>query len=555
MTGLPERSAVPYGGRDLDRLARHPFEVLIIGGGINGAGLARDLALRGRSVLLVDKGDFASGTSSASTKLVHGGLRYLENFDFGLVFEACRERAVLQQIAPHLVRPLPFLIPVYRDDPRPLWMIRAGLTLYDLLAMFHNPGRHKILSASRALARAPVLQPEGLAGVARYWDCRMDDARLVLENILAAREAGAMTENYLEATILLYGDGRVSGARLLDRESQRTVEVQARCVVNAAGPWLDRVRGLDGAREALLRPTRGTHILVPRIGSCEEALYLTAGSDKRMFFVIPWGELSLIGTTDIDFPESPDRVAPTAEDIDYLLAECRRHLRGVAPGRGDVLAAFAGLRPLVAEESDSASKVSREHRIVVSPSGLVSVGGGKYTTYRAVAEELADLAEGRLGGGRNLCRTAQLPLPGAGAAEGSLGYSRHWKVLRGQHGLSAEALQRLTELYGTRTRRLLALLEDDPALAEPVCAGSSLLRVQVVYGVYEELARTPEDILRRRVPLALAAGRGLAELTAVCAELAQLLGADAGVSAAWQSDYRRRTDLPENLSTQQGDDA
>jgi len=548
MTGHLEKNPAPYGGRDLERLARSPFDALIIGGGINGAGLARDLALRGHAVLLVDKGDFASGTSSASTKLIHGGLRYLENFDFRLVFEACRERAVLQRIAPHLVRPLPFFIPVYRDDPRPLWMVRAGLTLYDLLAMFRNPGRHRILPVSRALPQAPVLQPEGLTGVARYWDCRMDDARLVLENVLAAREAGATAENYLEATALHYRDGQVAGARLLDRESRRTVDVQARCVVNAAGPWLDRVRGLDGERGGLLRPTRGTHILVPRIGSCEEALYLTAGSDERMFFVIPWGELSLIGTTDIDFPEDPDRVTPTAEDIDYLLAECRRHLRGVAPGRGDVLAAFAGLRPLVAEESDSASQVSREHRIVVSSSGLVSVGGGKYTTYRAVAEELADLVEGRLGATRAPCRTARLPLPGAVGAEGRFGYARHWKMLRGQHGLSAEHLQALAELYGGRVQRLLELVEEDPALAEPVCAGSPLLRVQVVYGVREELARTPEDILRRRVPLALAAGRGLAELAGVCAELAHQLGADAGVCSAWQHDYRKRVELPGDLT-------
>jgi len=530
----------PWGARDLDALGSRTFDVLIIGGGINGAGLARDLALRGVSVLLAEKGDFASGTSSASTKLVHGGLRYLENFDFSLVFEACRERAVLQRIAPHLVEPLPFFIPVYRDDPRPLWMVRAGLTLYDLLAMFRNPGRHRILGAEQALREAPVLQPSGLTGVARYWDCRMDDARLCLENIIAAREAGAVAENYLEVEALRYHQGGVAGAVLRDAESGRVVEVAARCVVNAAGPWLDRVRALDGEHEALLRPTRGTHILVPRIGRCNEALYLTAGSDERMFFVIPWGELSLIGTTDVDFDDEPDRVEPTEGDIDYLLAECRRHLRSVTLTRDQVVASFAGLRPLIAEETASASKVSREHRIVVSPRGLISIGGGKYTTYRAVAEELADLVVKRLGHAPRPCRTARLPLPGAEGAGGKFGHHRHWRLLRSQGGLPEKQLESLLRLYGTRATRLLALLRERPDMAAPVCDGSSLLRVQVVYSVGYEQARTPEDVLRRRTPLALGEGQGLAELKPVSDLMARMLRADQLSSERWQETYRIR---------------
>jgi len=530
----------PWGARDLERLQERTFDVLIIGGGINGAGLARDLALRGLSVLLAEKGDFASGTSSASTKLVHGGLRYLENFDFALVFEACRERAVLRKIAPHLVEPQPFFIPVYKDDPRPLWMVRAGLLLYDLLAMFRNAGRHRILSAAQALLRAPVLQPEGLTGVARYWDCRMDDARLCLENVIAAREAGAVVENYLELEALNYRQGQIAGGRLRDLESGRTVEVAARCVVNATGPWLDRVRALDGAREGLLRPTRGTHILVPRIGRCDEALYLTAGSDERMFFVIPWGELSLVGTTDVDFADEPDRVAPTEEDIAYLLAECRRHLRDVTLTRDQVVAAFAGLRPLIAEEAASASKVSREHRVVVSPSGLISIGGGKYTTYRAVAEELAELVTKRLGSESRPCLTARLPLPGAEGAGKGFGHHRHWKMIRARDGLTPGQLEQLAGVYGTRVSRLLALLDGDPELAAPVCKGSALLRVQVVYGVVHELARTPEDILRRRTSLALQAGQGLEELKSVSEQVARLLRADPACCTRWQEDYRQR---------------
>lgn len=535
-----------YGRRAIEDWSSRDFDVLVIGAGINGAGLARDLAMRGLDVLLVDKGDFASGTSSASTKLVHGGLRYLENFDFSLVFEACRERAVLQKIASHLVQPLPFFIPVYRGDPRPLWMVRAGLMLYDLLSTFRSVGYHRILSAVRALSLAPVLQPQGLRGVARYWDCRMDDARLCLENVIAAAEAGAQVGNYLEAVALSYCGGTLSGATLRDLESGREIKVHARCVVNAAGPWLDKVRALDGEYGELLRPTRGTHILVPRIGQCAEALYLTAGSDERLFFVIPWGDLSLIGTTDVDYSDDPDRVMPTRDDIDYLLAESRRHLRDVELGRDDVVAAFAGLRPLIAEDQESASKVSREHRVVVSSSGLISVGGGKYTTYRAVAEEVADLVVARLGLKDPGCRTDRVALPGGEGMQIRAGHRHHWRMLRKLGGVSAAQVERLAALYGARTRQLLAMLEDDPGLAEPVCAGSELLRVQVAYGVLHEMARCPADLLRRRTPLALGKGRGLTELKAVAEQMAKLLGADAEVVQRWQEEYRRQTALDES---------
>lgn len=530
----------PFAARPLHQLTDQIFDTLVIGGGINGAGVARDLALRGLSVLLVEKGDYASGTSSTSTKLIHGGLRYLENFDFRLVFEACRERLVLQKIAPHLVQPLPFLIPVYREDPRPLWMIRAGLTLYDLLAMFRNPGRHKILKSDRARSIAPVLQPAGLTGVARYWDCRMDDARLCVENVISAREAGAVVENYLEVVSLQHDAGQVCGAELRDLESEQTVTVQARSVVNTTGPWLDRIRALDGEHRSLLRTTRGTHILVPRIGNCDEALYLTAGSDERLFFVIPWGELSLIGTTDIDFDDEADRVKPTEEDIDYLLRESHRHLKGTTLGRDDVVAAFAGLRPLIAADSESASKVSREHYIEISASGLISLGGGKYTTYRAVAEEISDLVVARLAKQAPKCQTAKQPLPGGEGAGRRFGHKQQWKLLRQVTGLSDEQQQRLLALYGTRTTELIEMIEQRPELAEPVCKGSELLRVQVEYGVRYEMARTPEDLLRRRTPLALAEGQGSRELAPVSEQMGKLLSADAGSMKRWQEDYCHR---------------
>ncbi|MBE0597804.1 MAG: FAD-dependent oxidoreductase, partial [Desulfuromonadales bacterium] len=262
MKNSPQLDCPP---RELSRLAARRHDVLIIGGGINGAGLARDLALRGLAVVLVDQGDFASGTSSASTRLIHGGLRYLQHLDFRLVLESCRERAVLQRIAPHLVRPQSLLIPVYRDDPHSLLAIRAGLSLYDLLAWFRAPRRHRMLDAEAATSLEPALRPQGLRGAALYWDCRTDDARLCLENVLAAAGAGAQTVNYLAAVGMVKAGGKVVGARLRDQETGEEIDLEATVVVNATGPWLERICALDGDPTPKLRPTRGSHILVPRI--------------------------------------------------------------------------------------------------------------------------------------------------------------------------------------------------------------------------------------------------------------------------------------------------
>jgi len=530
--------------RDPGPLADAGYDVLIIGGGINGAGIARDLALRGVRVLLVDQGDFGSGTSSASTKLVHGGLRYLENLDFRLVFEACRERRTLQRIAPHLVTPLPFLIPVYRDDPRPLWLVRAGMLLYDLLALFRNTRNHSILSRGEALQREPALRPAGLTGAALYWDCRMDDARLCLENVIAARSAGAEVCNYLAVTALRQENGRLCGARLHDREQDREWEVRARLVINASGPWLDRVCALAGDTAPKLRPTRGSHILVPRINRGDEALYLTAGRDERLFFVIPWGQASLIGTTDTDFTAAPDSVSVTPEDIDYLLAESARHLQAEAPQRSDILASFSGLRPLIRAEAQRESRVSREHRIFEHASGLISVGGGKYTTYRAVAAEVADLACRRLGHDPGPAPTAKRPLPGGATGRFASFCTRQREPLARRLGLTAPQADELLGRYGSRIELLQDLLDADPALTEPLSQQPLLLRGEVLFAARYEFARTPEDILRRRTPLALSHGRGLQQLEAVSALLARELHCDENRLNYWLRAYRQHHEQP-----------
>jgi len=523
--------------RDCRQLGRQRCEALIIGAGINGAGLARDLALRGLQPVLVDKGDFASGTSSASTKLIHGGLRYLEQFAFNLVFESCRERQILQRIAPHLVTPLSFVIPVYRDDPRSIWTIRAGMVLYDLLAAFRNTHRHAMLSPTRALVTEPALREAQLTGAARYWDCRMDDARLCLENVLAAAAAGAQVVNYLEVTALLRRNGKVSGARLLDRETGEEIEIEAEVVINTTGPWLDRLCALDGEEDSKLRPTRGTHVILPRIGHGDHALYLSTGRDRRLFFVIPWGSHSLVGTTDVDYDGDPDAVTPTEDDITYLLEETVRHLRCPAIGRDEVIAAFAGLRPLVAAPAASESRVSREHRVYQSDSGLISVGGGKYTTYRAVAAEVADLVCERLGRGRGASRTAEVPLPG-GATGPFLDFvRRHASDWAKTFGLAEPAAETLLGRYGARAELLRDLLSKRPELARPLVPGSSLLAGEVLFAADYELARTPADFLRRRTPTALGRGQGRDELAAVIDLLGDHRQASIDLRRQWRDDY------------------
>src|SRR3989441_1270385 len=305
----------------LTSMAAEPVDVLVIGGGITGAGIARDAALRGFRTAVVDKGDLGGGTSSLSSRLIHGGIRYLEQGQFRLVFEASRERRVLLRIAPHLVHPLPFLFPVYRGARIPAWKLRAGMWLYDLLAAFHNVKMHRWLGRKATQRLEPGLRDKELKGAALYYDAQTDDARLVIATMRSAAHAGALVANYAEVTALIKPDGRVGGATVRDELTGRTSTVRALVVVNATGPWVDRVRRLDDAgSELLLRPTKGVHVTVPRkcVGHTQ-AVTLMSPIDGRVMFVLPWGDLSYIGTTDTDEDASPDELRATAHDVVYLL--------------------------------------------------------------------------------------------------------------------------------------------------------------------------------------------------------------------------------------------
>jgi glycerol-3-phosphate dehydrogenase len=398
--------------RDPSALSGQVFDVMIIGGGIFGAGIARDAALRGLKVALIDKSDFASGASSCSSKLIHGGFRYLEQLQFRLVAESCRERRILQRIAPHLVRPQPFLLPVYEGSPHSLTVMRLGMTLYDALALFRNTARHQTLSPAGALQKEPGLARRGLRGAVLFYDCQEDDARFCLDNIIHAAECGAVCANYCELTEFDSDKERIRTARVVDRLTSNTFDIKARIFINAAGPWVEKIAGLtpfNGMRVDL-SPTKGVHLVLPRLTK-EAGIFFQSPRDARMLFVIPWGDYSLVGTTDTDFRGDPDKVFADPADIEYLLTEARGVMPDINIRESDIITTFAGVRALLHSDRRSPSARSREHRIELHGQNLLSVAGGKYTTYRAIAEQVVDRIFPLLNSRPVPCGTAETALP------------------------------------------------------------------------------------------------------------------------------------------------
>lgn len=496
----PERRAA-----NLDQLSADQFDILVIGGGITGAGIARDAALRGFRTALVEKNDFASGTSSKSSRLIHGGLRYLEQFEFALVFEACQERRVLRRIAPHMVTALPFIMPVYQDSSRPYWQIRAGMWLYDFLALFRNVKLHRALSAAELLKQEPMVSPDGLQGGPRFYDCQVDDARLTLTTVQSACRAGAVVVNHAAVTGLLKTGGRVCGAQVRDELTGRELEVRARVVTAAAGPWGDSLLQMDDpAALPNLRPTKGVHLIVPRerIGNCNALSYLVR-RDGRLMFLIPWGKFSIIGTTDTDYRGRPEDLTVDAPDVEYTLEAFNQAFPAVKLTESDLVSAYVGLRPLVAENAATESKVSREHRIFLPSSGLIAIAGGKLTTYRVMAKQVVDIAAKRLGSdfgihARNGCVTDRLAL------EGGAGGGLHARVA-GQADaaalllkVNADEAQCLLTNYGSGYTRVLDLVEQDPALGARISPTLPYLWAELPHAVRHEMALSLNDFLTRR---------------------------------------------------------
>ncbi|MGD8607610.1 MAG: glycerol-3-phosphate dehydrogenase/oxidase, partial [Myxococcales bacterium] len=361
-------------------------DVVVIGGGITGAGIVRDAARRGLRVAMFEQNDIAYGTSSRSSKLIHGGLRYLESYEFSLVFESVSERRVVLDLAPHLVNPLAFLFPVYQGARKSLRMISAGMWLYDGLALFRSPKRHQTLKPKEVAEQEPILKQEGLQGAPLYYDCSTDDARLTLETVIDAIRNDGVAVNWARVDALTKDDhGRVSGVVVRNVRDGSLKEVKSHTVINATGPWTDEVLGMSGPRTGkLLRPTKGIHIVVERAKlPVQHAVVLFHPIDRRVLFALPWGERTYVGTTDTDYEGTPGKEAATLADVDYLIEAANHYFPNNHLHRDDVISTWAGLRPLIAPEPEvseiSESQVSREHQIVIGEDGLITIAGGKLT--------------------------------------------------------------------------------------------------------------------------------------------------------------------------------
>jgi len=512
----------------LGQLATERFDVLVIGGGVTGAGTALDAASRGLRVALVEARDLASGTSSRSSKLIHGGLRYLEQFDFKLVYEALRERDLLvSKLAPHLVKPVSFLYPLYKKVvERPY--VGAGLVLYDSMEGTRRPvPRHRHLSARGALKRAPALSPDRLAGAMLYYDAQVDDARHTLTVARTAAAHRAVIGTRLSAVGLLRSaDGeRVTGARVRDEETGRVLEVSADAVVICAGVWTDLMHELAGVQAGYkVRMSKGVHIVVPR-AAVDADTGMILRTEKSVLFFIPWGEFWIVGTTDTDF--DGDRAEPVAseEDIEYILAAANRVLARPLT-RADVVAVYAGLRPLVDAAAGNGgkptTKLSREHVVDVPVPGLASIAGGKFTTYRLMARDVVDAAVADFDREVPGSVTDQVPLLGA---DGLAAVQPAAGRLAEDYGVSRAVVEHLLGRYGTLATEVLEKIRSDAALARPLAPGHPYLRAEVAYAVTHEDALHLEDVLVRRTRLFIeSADSGVSAAADVAAIMGRLLG-------------------------------
>jgi glycerol-3-phosphate dehydrogenase len=490
-------------GEALARMADRELDVLVVGGGVVGAGTALDAATRGLETGLVESRDWASGTSSRSSKLVHGGLRYLEMLDFALVREALKERGLLlERIAPHLVKPVPFLYPLKHRGWERLYA-GAGVALYDAMSVSSGHGRglpvHRHLSRTRALRVAPGLRKDALVGALQYYDAQVDDARFVTSLVRTAAQYGAQVANRARVVGFLREGARVVGARVHDLEQGGEFEVRARQVVNASGVWTDETQALIGERGQFhVRASKGIHLVVPR-----DRIHSTSGlilrTEKSVLFVIPWGRHWIIGTTDTGWDLDKAHPAASSADIDYLLEHVNEVL-AVPLTRDDVEGVYAGLRPLLAGESDATSKLSREHTVAHPLPGLVVVAGGKYTTYRVMAKDAVDEAVHALDRRVGPCVTEDVPLVGA------VGYQALWNArarMARRTGLHVVRVEHLLNRYGALAEEVLELIAADSSLGEPLAAADDYLRAEVVYAASHEGARHLDDVLTRRTRISI----------------------------------------------------
>jgi glycerol-3-phosphate dehydrogenase len=534
------------GGRELD--------VLVIGGGVVGAGSALDAATRGLTTGLLEARDFASGTSSRSSKLVHGGLRYLEMLDFRLVHEALQERGLLlQRLAPHLVKPVPFLYPLkYRWWER--FYAGAGVALYDAMALSSGLGAglplHKHLTRRGAMRLAPSLKKSALVGALQYYDAQVDDARHTMELARTAASYGAHVANRVKVTGFLRQGERVTGVQAKDLESGREFEVRAKQVVNATGVWTDDTQAMVGERgQYHVRASKGIHLVVPK-DRIQSSTGMILRTEKSVLFIIPWGRHWLIGTTDTDWNLDKAHPAATSTDIDYLLDHVNDVLTTPLT-REDVEGVYAGLRPLLAGESESTSKLSREHVVAHAAPGLVVVAGGKFTTYRVMAKDAIDAAANALDERVPKSITKNVPLVGAD------GYQAMWNqrhLISQRSGLHVARIEHLLNRYGALTDEVLELVAKDPSLGEQLPGTQDYLQAEVVYAAASEGARHLDDVLARRTRISIEAwDRGVGAADAAARLMAPVLGWSEQEIEREVSVYLRRVQS-ERASQDQPDD-
>ena len=493
---------------DLTSAAADELDVLVVGMGATGAGVALDAASRGLRVAVLDKGDLASGTSSKSSKLVHGGLRYLENYEFGLVREGVTERQLLMRLAPHLVRPMDFLYPVWTDTVRRR-LLGIGLSTYDVFAMASLAGRggatrrHEKVDAGEAVRLAPALEGSGLAYAYLYGDCGTDDARLVLAIVQAARRFGALAITYAEATSLLTAGGRVTGAVVRDRLRGEDFELRARHVVNATGVWVDALQNLEEpGRRAAIQPSKGVHVVVPRerLPLLDASVLLPSKQgDGRSMFAIPWGRQTILGTTDTPYEGGLDELSLTRTDLDYVLTAGNAVFKKDLV-EDDVLGAWAGVRPLVKQEgSESMSDISRRHTLVEGTGGMLTITGGKLTTYRRMAKDVVDRIVDK-DGRKSRCRTDEIPLSGTRPVAD---LEAETTATAAGLGLSPEVAQSLVRQCGETAGHVLSLVTGDPSLGEALSPSAPHIAAEVVHAARSEGAATLDDVFSRRMRLSL----------------------------------------------------
>ncbi len=536
---------------NLSLLESERFDVLVIGGGITGAGVALDAVARGYKVALVEKNDFASSTSSKSTKLVHGGIRYLPNFDFALVHEALVERGLLLQNAPFLVHPVAFVLPIYEHDRHPVGIpfttpggvglgliLDVGLWLYDLLAGRRNIRRHHRLSREQVMKMAPSLVTDELKSGYVYYDGQTHDARLTMTLIRTAAQYGATIANYAGVTSFVMENGKVCGAHVCDYISNQEVTVRARHIVNATGIYAEQLEALTGEEpEVKVEPSKGVHLVFSRetLQLGDSAIVLPETDDKRILFIVPWESRAIYGTTDTGTGDLDHPIA-SHEDITYLLNHLKRYL-SIQLTRDDIISVYSGYRPLVKpnKPGQSTAKLSRTHVVLQGDSGLVTIVGGKLTTYRRMAQDTVDVLN-RRDGSKVVHPTEHMPL------QGSAGWSSQQKAITRRAtelGLAADIIEQLKRSYGTNAFALLDMTAGDPSLASRLIDDLPYIRAEVLYACRQEMAMTPYDILARRTSITLEdRQRGLGIVDQVAALMAQELHWTPGQQQAMIDAYR-----------------